>query len=435
MLNCKHMGSLTHVLLFFTTRWRYCHILPCPLSLRSNPKCWKMTAQTAGGMIPGLGVPPMLAAEGQEPGHLGEVGSFSDEAVSILTSTSQLARTLLGRTFALKDKDSLSCTEDKSGSSCNEDGSNTSRSKRELISEEKKDEGYWDKRRKNNEAAKRSREKRRANDMVLESRVMGLLEENARLRAELLALKFRFGLVKDSPNVSTLPLSSSHHASHFFQPQSNTSPCHNSQLIPNNNNSLHPHPVQHGAMYDPRRGLSQSASEFGASTSCPSNVGAHSVFVDDTISEHAGPFPRELGQDTHSCSLKVRESLYAQKQESPECLRSLPHKLRFKGPGGDVSPSSDGRQHGPPVATVGPNIQERCHQQVGWVSPTESPAPWSREETGRQYQSSGSFNSLQKTGDTNLLTDDSHLRTQISCLSQEVAQLKKLFSQQLFTRP
>ena len=35
------------------------------------------------------------------------------------------------------------------------------RRKREFISDEKKDASYWEKRRKNNEAAKRSREKRR----------------------------------------------------------------------------------------------------------------------------------------------------------------------------------------------------------------------------------------------------------------------------------
>ncbi|KAJ8283745.1 hypothetical protein COCON_G00025950, partial [Conger conger] len=108
--------------------------------------------------------------------------SFTDETVSILTSSSMLARSLLGRSSGLKRKESGSAA------------ANALRRKREFIPDEKKDEGYWDKRKKNNEAAKRSREKRRVNDMVLENRVMALLEENARLRAELLALKFRFGL-------------------------------------------------------------------------------------------------------------------------------------------------------------------------------------------------------------------------------------------------
>ncbi|XP_047222036.1 nuclear factor, interleukin 3 regulated, member 5 [Girardinichthys multiradiatus] len=74
----------------------------------------------------------------------------------------------------------------------------SSRRKREFISDEKKDASYWEKRRKNNEAAKRSREKRRLNDMVLENRVMALNEENVRLKTELLQLKLRFGLISAS---------------------------------------------------------------------------------------------------------------------------------------------------------------------------------------------------------------------------------------------
>ncbi|KAF7240153.1 Nuclear factor interleukin-3-regulated protein [Varanus komodoensis] len=69
------------------------------------------------------------------------------------------------------------------------------RRKREFISDEKKDASYWEKRRKNNEAAKRSREKRRFNDLVLENRVLALNEENVRLKTELLQLKLRFGLI------------------------------------------------------------------------------------------------------------------------------------------------------------------------------------------------------------------------------------------------
>lgn len=70
-----------------------------------------------------------------------------------------------------------------------------SRRKREFTPEEKKDASYWEKRRKNNEAAKRSREKRRANDFMLETRLVALSEENAALRAELLALNLRYGLL------------------------------------------------------------------------------------------------------------------------------------------------------------------------------------------------------------------------------------------------
>ncbi|XP_068582108.1 nuclear factor, interleukin 3 regulated, member 4 [Cebidichthys violaceus] len=69
------------------------------------------------------------------------------------------------------------------------------RRKREFIPEEKKDALYWEKRLKNNEAAKRSREKRRMNDYALETHLTALQEENSRLSAELMAIKLRFGLV------------------------------------------------------------------------------------------------------------------------------------------------------------------------------------------------------------------------------------------------
>ncbi|GIX79116.1 hypothetical protein CEXT_366161 [Caerostris extrusa] len=68
------------------------------------------------------------------------------------------------------------------------------RKQREFIPDSKKDDSYWDRRRRNNEAAKRSREKRRLNDMVLETRMLELTKENAMLRAELAAVREKFGL-------------------------------------------------------------------------------------------------------------------------------------------------------------------------------------------------------------------------------------------------
>uniref|UniRef100_A0A8D2P4Y8 BZIP domain-containing protein n=1 Tax=Zosterops lateralis melanops TaxID=1220523 RepID=A0A8D2P4Y8_ZOSLA len=67
-----------------------------------------------------------------------------------------------------------------------------SRRKREFMPDEKKDTMYWEKRRKNNEAAKRSREKRRLNDVAMESQLAALSRENAVLRTELLSLKLRW---------------------------------------------------------------------------------------------------------------------------------------------------------------------------------------------------------------------------------------------------
>lgn len=69
-----------------------------------------------------------------------------------------------------------------------------SRKQREFIPDSRKDDTYWDRRRKNNEAAKRSREKRRISDLLLETRVLELTRENALLHAELYAIKEEFGL-------------------------------------------------------------------------------------------------------------------------------------------------------------------------------------------------------------------------------------------------
>ena len=87
---------------------------------------------------------------------------------------------------------------------------NNLRKQREFIPDNKKDDSYWDRRRRNNEAAKRSREKRRLNDMVLEKRVMELTKENHILRAQLNAIRDKYGVSGDNlisidQVLSTLP--------------------------------------------------------------------------------------------------------------------------------------------------------------------------------------------------------------------------------------
>ncbi|KAM9761529.1 uncharacterized protein ACNS7B_003914 [Menidia menidia] len=63
------------------------------------------------------------------------------------------------------------------------------RRKREMTPANRKDAVYWDRRRKNNEAARRSREKRRLNDLLLEGQMLAVSEENAHLRAQMLELQ------------------------------------------------------------------------------------------------------------------------------------------------------------------------------------------------------------------------------------------------------
>uniref|UniRef100_A0A914W3C2 BZIP domain-containing protein n=2 Tax=Plectus sambesii TaxID=2011161 RepID=A0A914W3C2_9BILA len=72
-------------------------------------------------------------------------------------------------------------TMDGSGGAGGGEGS----SRRRPSSDVHKDETYWEKRRRNNDAAKRSREKRRLNDMVMEQRLLELSKENTLLKNEL----------------------------------------------------------------------------------------------------------------------------------------------------------------------------------------------------------------------------------------------------------
>ncbi|XP_069561037.1 NFIL3 like protein-like [Brachyistius frenatus] len=415
-----------------------------------------MTGQTVGAIIQDRSVAPPLGVESRPlggGGGGGGAGSFTDEVGSILSCTSQLARTLLGHTFAPKRRERPVSAEGMNGSSGEEDNSSNARRKREFTPNEKKDDGYWDKRKKNNEAAKRSREKRRANDMVLERRVLALLEENACLRAELLALKFRFGLVKDPSDVSILPLSAPHSAhpaprtTHYYQTHTDGPSYFNTQ--PGNQHTL-PQPAPQGANYRPRASeppaTHSPSEESSVSTSCSSNVGSP-LFFDDAPGGFGRPSPRELaeeqqGSGSHICPVEVCESQYASRQDSPDGLRSLPHKLRFKGPGGsseggETSLSPDVRHGSLPVATVGPSNQMRSHQQVAW----DGQASYSKEEAcggyGQQYQGSPSeyYNSFpQNSRDNKYSAENPNLRSQIQGLSQEVAQLKRLFSQQLLSK-
>lgn len=421
-----------------------------------------MKEHTMGSILQDLSTPSLLGVEGLDPRPLSRPMSFTDEAVSILTSSSQLARTLLGCSSALKRKDD----HNTAGSGCDDDnGNNLRRNKREFISDEKKDDGYWDKRRKNNEAAKRSREKRRANDVVIETRVLGLLEENARLRAELLALKFRFGLVKDTSDVTILPLSvppctqpPPPPSTRYYQPHGDGSPYPNTPSSTSTYH-IHSHPAQQAPSYGVRgtgaslgRSVGSVSEDSGFSTSGSSTVGSP-VFFDDGLSEHSRPSLRGVveeqqhGYDSQLSHLEVNEGQYVSRHDSGEGMRSLPHKLRFKGPGGgsdggEVPLPSDTRRSVAPVATVGPNIQQRKNQQGGWGSKVESQAAWPREEAhgGLEQQylctSSGGYSSSppQCSTDTKYMMENNSLRSQLSGLSQEVAQLKKLFSEQLLSK-
>ncbi|XP_037228224.1 nuclear factor interleukin-3-regulated protein-like [Falco biarmicus] len=119
----------------------------------------------------------------------------------------------------LSTNEEILLTEASSGKS----KSSACRRKRKFIPDEKKDAMYWEKRRKNNEAAKRSREKRRLNDLVLENKLIALGEENATLKAELLALKLKFGLITSAAYAQEIQKLSSSTAVYFQDYQSSKS--------------------------------------------------------------------------------------------------------------------------------------------------------------------------------------------------------------------
>lgn len=353
--------------------------------------------------------------------------SFTDEAVSILTSSSLLARSLLGRSSAVKRKESPT---------------SSIRRKREFIPIDKKDEGYWDKRRKNNEAAKRSREKRRVNDIVLEGRVLALLEENARLRAELLALKFRFGLVKDPSNAPILPLTTaSQHNAHTLTPHYYI---HVGDEGPPSSSASHPNNQTGQLSTRGSRDAGHTSEDSGFSTPGGSSVGSP-IFFEDRLSDHGKLSPHraeELAYDLHHSPADVHHTagLTGGKLDHAEAMINLPHKLRFKTPGScdvtDPTPSAAGREGPRETAKglisgetgvgpcAGPWLQQ-LEGDEGRRGPQSPQCPASAAGYGLQPPL------VQGPTEVQHGHDNRHLKCQLNSLSEEVAQLKKLFTQQL----
>ncbi|UJR25742.1 hypothetical protein I4U23_007092 [Adineta vaga] len=78
------------------------------------------------------------------------------------------------------------------------------RKKRAFIPDDKKDPIYWSQRSKNNLSAKRSRVKRRMNDLVLETKVSQLNNENQILRAKIDMLSKKFGHLSNTDDEDKL---------------------------------------------------------------------------------------------------------------------------------------------------------------------------------------------------------------------------------------
>ncbi|KAM8972503.1 uncharacterized protein RCH25_018228 [Pelodytes ibericus] len=299
--------------------------------------------------------------------HLAEDSAMASSLVS--GSGLLLARSLLGRRSS-----SSSPSSSPSPSSC------ALRRRREFTPDEKKDDCYWDKRRKNNEAAKRSREKRRAGDLALESRIIALLEENARLRAELLALRFRFGLVRD--------------------------PCEEGR-------GNYPPPCGLHDPSPPNAPLPLPHSE-DSGFSTPS-VGSP-IFFEERVPE---PDPQPLPPS----NITYYGAVGGENMENPRSrletlgdnYKSLPHKLRFKA----CAPGEEGAHGTAPVARETNNFVPQVASGFPQQSLVCPPARWNA-----QGQNGGSAQAPESTD----------LRSQLASLSAEVAQLKRIFSEQVIAR-
>ncbi|XP_063150403.1 uncharacterized protein LOC134490945 isoform X2 [Candoia aspera] len=328
------------------------------------------------------------------------VSCFAEETVSLLSVNGLLNHSLLRTAGSL-------------GPQQKDQGvpSTMARRKREFTPDEKKDDGYWDKRKKNNEAAKRSREKRRVSDLALEGRVLALLEENARLKAELLALKFRFGLIRDPGEASQPALALA-------------SELHRSVTVPQHF-PVAPEPTRCPCTFRPE--TATSSEDSGFSTPGSSNLGSPVFFEDRDRTEEGTMYEgRCLVPDAPADGADLgRVGHY----DSGESIKGLPHKLRFKMAVG--SEEIVGEQSGqcPPSPPGG--------TWRGLVTQKEQPAIGGSAgilafEGGCETEVPG--DRLPLPQELGYQAENSSLQNQLASLSAEVAQLKKLFSEQILIK-
>ncbi|XP_007439619.1 uncharacterized protein LOC103059855 isoform X2 [Python bivittatus] len=328
------------------------------------------------------------------------VSCFAEETVSLLSVNDLLNHSLL------RTAGSLGAQQKEQGVPLT-----MARRKREFTPDEKKDDGYWDKRKKNNEAAKRSREKRRVSDLALEGRVLALLEENAHLKAELLALKFRFGLIRDPAEASqpALALASELHRSatvpqHF--PVAHEPPCYPCTFRPES---------------------ATSSEDSGFSTPGSSNLGSPVFFEDRDRTEEGTMYEGHcLVPDAPADGADLgRVGRY----DSGESIKGLPHKLRFKMAVGSEEIAGEQSGHclpSPPGGTWRGLVTQKEQLSTGGSAGTLA------FESGCETELPGAqVSAPQELG---YQAENSSLQSQLASLSAEVAQLKKLFSEQILIK-
>uniref|UniRef100_A0A665WIU8 Si:dkey-172o19.2 n=1 Tax=Echeneis naucrates TaxID=173247 RepID=A0A665WIU8_ECHNA len=181
--------------------------------------------------------------------------------------------------------------------SCRSYAGPTTRRKREMIPADKKDSTYWDKRQKNNEAAKRSREKRRLNDLILEGQLLALSEENAQLRAHVLSLQYHTEISAEKSKAA------------FLEPTS--SPPDAAATLP-----LSPRPAHTNALFQARHwGNSPSASLLGVTSQQTAGLPFQTNTPCFNPAVGAGGFHPPA---THSCAISPQAALNGRRSTVPE---------------------------------------------------------------------------------------------------------------------
>lgn len=327
------------------------------------------------------------------------------------------------------------------------------RKQREFIPDNKKDESYWDRRRRNNEAAKRSREKRRFNDMILEQRVVELSKENHLLKAQLAAIKDKFGINGESvvsveQVMATLPTNEQVLSIAKRAKLTNggaTSP----PLLYSPDPGPIPTPVIHRAINagspPPTAGLvypreSQDSESYSQTETYPypfppvlpplhppALESAGNSVLNLSRSRSRAPSPYELsgGSGDESC---VPIALIAPNN-------SLPHKLRHKSHLGDKD-----------VAATALLSLQNIKQEPG----SRASPPWDAEGSSDERDSGISLGAEWGVGNhapgvrphhrpasptTTDSPDDSHLKSEVARLASEVANLKSILSRKKPTIP
>ncbi|XP_063083312.1 nuclear factor interleukin-3-regulated protein [Cavia porcellus] len=267
--------------------------------------------------------------------------------------------------------------------------SSACRRKREFIPDEKKDAMYWEKRRKNNEAAKRSREKRRLNDLVLENKLIALGEENATLKAELLSLKLKFGLISSTAYAQEIQKLNSATVVYFqdYQPAKATSASaftdeHEPGLVAGSCISVIKHSPQSSVSDVSEASSGEHTRESPMPGSCRSPEGKFQVIKQEPVELES--FPREPRDDRGSYAASIYQnyvgSSFTSYSHSPPLLQvtrsSSSSPRTSETDDGVVGKSSDGEdeQQVPKGPIHSPVELKRVHATVVKVPEVNSSA-------------------------------------------------------------